>query len=102
MVRQIHLPSGQRERESHFLSWYLVEDSLLMTSPVLARMLISMVYRRCGIRSWRERNREGQGQKTAVAGPQKEKYGLKSRKSAKSSGKADRRPVASTIMFFDN
>lgn len=69
VVRQIHLPSGQRERESHFSprTWSKTPES--ETSPVLARMLISMVYRRCGMRSWRERNREGQGQKTAVAGP---------------------------------
>lgn len=33
VVRQIHLPSGQRERESHFLSWYLVEDSLVSDQP---------------------------------------------------------------------
>lgn len=45
MVRQIHLPSGQRERGIP-LSWYLVKTPLSATSPVLARMLISMVYRR--------------------------------------------------------
>ena len=33
VVRQIHLPSGQRERESHFLSSYLVEDSRVRDQP---------------------------------------------------------------------
>lgn len=33
MVRQIYLPSGQRERESHFLSSYLVEDSGVRDQP---------------------------------------------------------------------
>ena len=33
VVRHIHLPSGQREHESHFLSSYLVEDSRVRAQP---------------------------------------------------------------------
>lgn len=61
------LARGSVSPTSSPLTWSKTPES--ETSPVLARMLISMVYRRCGMRSWRKRNREGQGQKTAAAGP---------------------------------